>query len=49
MERSPIYFISKINFPIIIIHGKNDKRVSIKEAINLSNELKKLKKKYKLN
>lgn len=39
---SPIHHLDKLKSPLLIIHGENDKRVSIKQAENLVRKLKKL-------
>lgn len=40
-EISPIHHVEKIKIPILIIHGKDDKNVSIKQSKQLASALKK--------
>lgn len=41
-ERSPIYEIQKINFPVLILHGEQDENVSVEQAQILDQELTRL-------
>jgi len=47
-ELSPINYIKNIKAPLLLIHGKNDPRVSLNEAEQIKNKLLKLKKQVKL-
>ncbi len=47
-ERSPIYFIDKIQAPLLIIQGAKDPRVPLSEATSIYNQLIKSGKKTKL-
>lgn len=38
-KRSPIYFIDKIQAPLLIFHGANDPRVPLAEATSIYNQL----------
>ena len=46
-ERSSIYDMDKINFPVLILHGENDNRISVKQAKMLDDKLIGFKKKHK--
>ncbi|MFY3792185.1 alpha/beta hydrolase family protein [Ureibacillus sp. MALMAid1270] len=45
-ERTPLYKINKINAPVLIIHGLEDRNVSIEQAYYLENALKRENKEY---
>jgi dipeptidyl aminopeptidase/acylaminoacyl peptidase len=40
IRRSPIFFVDKINCPVLIIHGTADQNVQIRHALELESELK---------
>ena len=48
LERSPILFTKKIATPVLILHGQNDQRVPVGQAIELFNALNEQKKAVKL-
>ncbi len=39
---SPIYYIDRIEAPLLLIHGRNDPRVPVEESIQIHDELKKM-------
>ena len=41
-ERSPLYTIDKINFPVLILHGEKDENYSVEQAHLLDQELNRL-------
>lgn len=43
-ERSPIYEMEQINFPVLVLHGEKDENVSIEQARLLDQELTRLSK-----
>jgi len=47
-KRSAYYWPEKIDVPVLIMHGKKDRRVNISQAKNLSEKLEKAGRKYKL-
>lgn len=42
---SPIYYIDRIEAPLLLIHGRNDPRVPVEESIQIHDKLKKMGKK----
>lgn len=46
-QRSPIYEMERISFPILILHGEKDENISVEQANLLDQELKRLKRTYK--
>lgn len=46
-ERSPIYEMERINFPILILHGERDENISVEQAHLLDQELNRLGKIHK--
>lgn len=46
-ERSPIYEMERINFPILILHGEKDENISVEQAHLLDQELNRLNKTHK--
>ncbi len=47
-KRSASFWAHKLNVPLLILHGKNDKSVDVQEAQQLAQELSKHNKQYKL-
>ncbi|MBB6445787.1 alpha/beta hydrolase family protein [Bacillus benzoevorans] len=43
-ERTPIYMLEKLTLPVLIIHGRKDKNVSVEHAYRLEKRLKELNK-----
>lgn len=46
-QRSPIYEMERINFPILILHGEKDENISVEQARLLDQELNRLGKSHK--
>ncbi|MEW6747091.1 MAG: S9 family peptidase [Planctomycetota bacterium] len=42
LERSPIYYVAKAHTPLLILHGKDDSRVHVSQALELYRHLKTL-------
>lgn len=47
-KRSPLYEIEKINFPVLILHGEKDERVSVNQAKMLAERFQVLNKPFEM-